>query len=99
MKVVGIRQKRMTHGFFPLLAQGLTNLPHPYPHPWENHAPFDLVVATVSGSVHLINYDAYLHDGKHNICRMPRYTISDKFKSKTQHNRSMVGALAFNSTP
>ena len=80
MKVVGIRQKRMTHGFLPLLAQGLKNLPHPYPHPWENHAPFDLVAATVAGCVHLINHDAYLHDGQHNICRMPRYTIGDKIK-------------------
>ena len=53
------------------------------PYPWENHAPFDLVATTIAGCVHLINYDAYLHDGKHNICRMPRYTIDDKFKSKT----------------
>ena len=71
----------MTHGFFPLLAQGLTH-PLPHPHPWENHALFDLVAASVAGWIHLINYDAYLHDGKHNICRMPRYTIGDKFKSQ-----------------
>ena len=28
----------------------------PTPYPCENHAPFDLVVATVAGCVHLINY-------------------------------------------
>ena len=59
----------------------LTIPPHPYP--CENHAPFDLVDASIAGRIHLINYDAYLLDGKHNICRMPRYTISDKFKPKT----------------
>ena len=42
-----------------------------------------LVAAIVAGRIHLINYDAYLHDDQHNICRMPRYTIGDKFKSKT----------------
>ena len=59
----------------------LTISPNPYP--CENHAPFDLVAAIVAGQVHLINYDVYLHDDQHNICRMPRYTIGDKFKSKT----------------
>ena len=54
MEVVGIKQKKMTHGVFPLLARGLTN-PPPHPYPWENHAPFDLVAATVAGCVHF-NY-------------------------------------------
>ena len=39
---------------FPFLAKGLTNSP-PHPYPWENHAPFDLVAATVAGCVHF-NY-------------------------------------------
>ena len=42
----------------------------------------NLVAANVAGRVHLIKY-AYLHDDKHNICRMPRYTIGNKFESKT----------------
>ena len=43
---------------------------------------FDLVATIVAGWVHLINYDAYLHDDQHNICRMPRYTLGDNSNSK-----------------
>ena len=45
---------------FSLFGSRLTN-PPPHPHPWENHAPFDLVAAIVAGRVHLISY-AYSHD-------------------------------------
>ena len=81
MKVVGIKQGKKTHGFSPYWPRF-----DKFPHILilgKNHAPFDLVVAIVAGWVHLINYDAYLHDDQHNICRMPQYTIGDKFKTKT----------------
>ena len=50
MKVVGIKQRKKTHGYFPFLAKIWQIPPHPYP--WENHAPFDLVSTTVAGCVH-----------------------------------------------
>ena len=37
---------------FPPFGSRFDKYPHPYPHPWENHAPFDLVAATVAGCVH-----------------------------------------------
>ena len=41
----------------------------------------NLVAANVAFQVHLIK-DAYLHDAKLNICRMPRYTIGDNLNLK-----------------
>ena len=41
---------------FPPFGSRFDKSPPPHPYPWENHAPFDLVAATVAGCVHLINY-------------------------------------------
>ena len=65
---------------FSLIGQGLTNSPTLI---LVKIMPLlNLVSAIVASRVHLINY-AYLHDDKLNMCRMPRYTIGDKFKYKT----------------
>ena len=66
---------------FSLIAQGLTFPTHPYP--CENHAPSQFSCRERSWTGYLI-IDAYLHENKTQyVCRMPRYTNGDKFKSKT----------------
>ena len=70
MVVVGIKQGKMTHDFFP----------HPYP--CENHAPSQFSCRERSWSGFILIKDAYLHDDKLNICHMPRYTIDDNFNLK-----------------
>ena len=78
----------MTHGFFPFWLKIDKFPPHPYP--WENHAPFDLVAATVAGCVQFLIIDAYLHDAKNLICvacpdtpsvtnSNPKHSITDQW--------------------
>ena len=78
----------VTHGFS-LMAQGLIISPTLI---LVKIMPLLIMVAvSIAGWVHLIKY-VYLHDDKTRyVCRMPQYTIGDKFQPETYHNQSMVG--------
>ena len=95
------QQKLLTEGGWNKTKEDDTWVFHPFGSRFDNSPPRILILGKIMTLsiqlprpqlvVFILIIDAYLHDDQHNICRMPRYTIGDKFKSKTQHNRSMVG--------